>query len=224
MKPRSIVFGDVHGDSRSLNLLLDQINPQTEDHLIFLGDVIDRGLDSNGVIRTLIDLSSRTRLTLITGNHEEMCLEGHNQEPPNLSKWLAMGGQSAIDSYETERMPQNHLDFLAKGVDYFENESFIFLHANWSNGCQLKDTPARILRWEFLPNDRERIPRHFSGKTVICGHTTVGDNALDLGRLIGLDTGAGEGRGWLTALDVDAGVFHAANEYGEYRTYRREFR
>lgn len=222
MKPRTIVFGDVHGDSKSLNLLLDNINTQTGDHLIFLGDLIDRGLDTNRAIQTLIDLSSRISLTLITGNHEEICLEGHKKDPPDLSRWLSMGGQSAIDSYEMEHMPQNHLEFLAGGVDYFENESFIFLHAYWSNSYQLKDTPSRILRWEFLPDDRGRIPRHFSGKTVICGHTTVGDNALDLGHLIAIDTGAGERHGWLTALDVDAGVFHAANESGEYRTYKRE--
>ena len=172
MKPRTIAFGDIHGDSRALKVLLDQINPQPCDHLIFLGDVIDRGLDTKGVIEMLIDLKKETKVSLIIGNHEEKCLEGFAKEPTELSAWLWMGGQSALDSYENEIMPQEHLNFLASGVNYIESDKFIFVHAYFSNSYKLEDTPTSILRWEFLPDVRDKTPKHFSAKTVVCGHTT----------------------------------------------------
>ena len=221
MKTRTIAFGDIHGDSRALKVLLDQINPQPCDHLIFLGDVIDRGLDTKGVIEMLIDLKKETKVSVIIGNHEETCLEGYAKEPPELSAWIWMGGQSALDSYPGEIMPQEHLNFLASGVNYVETEDFIFLHARWSNSYRLEDTPTSILRWEFLPENHDAILRHWSAKTVVCGHTTIGENALDLGHLVAIDTGAGMENGWLTAFDTDSGVFHSANEHGAYRSYAR---
>ena len=172
MKPRTIAFGDIHGDARALKVLLEHIKPLPSDHTVILGDVLDRGLDSYGVIQTLIDLSSRTKLTLIIGNHEEKCLEGYAKDPPELSAWLWMGGKSALDSYENGVMPKEHLDFLASGVNYVETEDFIFLHAYFSNSYKLEDTPTSILRWEFLPDVRDKTPKHFSAKTVVCGHTT----------------------------------------------------
>jgi serine/threonine protein phosphatase 1 len=92
MKPRTIAFGDIHGDARALKVLLEHIKPLPSDHTVILGDVLDRGLDSYGVIQTLIDLSSRTKLTLIIGNYEEKCLDGYAQEQPDLSAWLWLGG------------------------------------------------------------------------------------------------------------------------------------
>lgn len=223
MSPRTIAFGDVHGDSRSLKVLLDRIVPEKNDRLVFCGDLIDRGLDSKGVIEILIELSSRCEIILIRGNHEELCLEAHDQDPPDLSKWLSIGGQSTLDSYETGIMPKSHLQLLEKSVDFFETDSCIFLHANFNNGYKLEETPSRILRWEFLDVENpERIPKHYSGKTVILGHSTVGDNALDLGHLIALDTGAGMDEGWLTCFDLAENVFHAANEFGVYRSYARK--
>ena len=221
MKTRTIAFGDIHGDSRALKVLLDQINPQPCDHLIFLGDVIDRGLDTKGVIERIIDLSKKTKVSVIIGNHEEKCLEGFAKEPPELSAWLWMGGQSALDSYPGEIMPKEHLDFL-RGVNYVETEDFIFLHAYFSNSYKLEDTPTSILRWEFLPENHDAILRHWSAKTVVCGHTTIGERALDLGHLIAIDTGAGSENGWLTAFDT-VGLFHSANEQGAYRSYARGY-
>ena len=189
--------------------------------MILLGDLIDRGLDTRGVIEMLIDLKKEIKVSVIIGNHEEKCLEGYAKEPLELSAWLWMGGQSALDSYENEIMPQEHLNFLASGVNYVETDNFIFLHAFFSNSYRLDDTPASILRWEFLPDVRDKIPKHFSAKTVVCGHTTVGENALDLGHLVAIDTGAGMENGWLTAFDTDSGIFHAANEHGAYRNYAR---
>ena len=223
MSPRTIAFGDVHGDSRSLNILLDRIVPQRNDRLVFCGDLIDRGLDTKGVIEKLIEFSNLCEVILIKGNHEEICLGAYEYDPPELSKWLSIGGQSTLDSYDVGTMPKSHLQFLRKSRDFFETDNFIFLHANFNNGYKLEETPSRILRWEFLNNDRpESIPKHYSGKTVILGHTTVGDNALDLGHLIAIDTGAGMDDGWLTCFDIQQRRFHAANESGVYRSYSRK--
>jgi serine/threonine protein phosphatase 1 len=67
-------IGDVHGCNSLLIKLLAAINPQKHDTVIFLGDVIDRGEDSKGVLDTIIQYQSICQVILIQGNHEEMML------------------------------------------------------------------------------------------------------------------------------------------------------
>lgn len=94
MRGREIATGDIHGASASLALLLLKISPQPTDHIILLGDLIDYGPDSRGVLEQLMALSARTRVTLILGNHEERfldCLVAMNQadtDPNPLAGWL----------------------------------------------------------------------------------------------------------------------------------------
>lgn len=228
MTARLIAIGDIHGASKSLSVLLSAIQPQPADQIIFLGDLIDYGPDSKGVIEQLMALSYKTSVQVILGNHEERCLNcleamrlstGANSP---LDGWLRIGGEATIRSYEgtLERpMPSEHVDWLKKSVNYVETARFIFMHAGYSNSHKLDEIPGYILRWEFLP---EKPTGHWSGKTVVVGHTTQPDGkALDLGYLVAIDTGSGTPEGWLTAFDTTNGRFHATNEHGAYRTYRR---
>jgi serine/threonine protein phosphatase 1 len=227
---RLIAIGDVHGASRSLNSLLEKIQPQRADHLVFLGDVIDYGIDTQGVIDILIRLSKQCSLSLILGNHEEVCLQAiddlkSGSTDRSLERWLGMGGQSTMDSYDgaTYRKPlsRQHIEFLKTAVNFVETEQFIFVHAYVSEQKRLEEMPGEILRWKFIP---ENPVRHFSGKTVIVGHTRQDSgNVLDLGFLVGIDTGSGiKDDGWLTAFDLTNSRFYAANEYGQVRQYFRQ--
>lgn len=74
MPPRTIAIGDVHGCAAALRALLEQIKPQSTDTIVMLGDCVDRGPDSRGVIETLLELRGRCELVPILGNHEEMML------------------------------------------------------------------------------------------------------------------------------------------------------
>ena len=67
MIPRTIAIGDIHGCSAALDALLDAVRPTPEDVVVTLGDVIDCGPDSRGVVERLLDLAGRCRLVFLTG-------------------------------------------------------------------------------------------------------------------------------------------------------------
>lgn len=216
---RVIAIGDIHGCSAALDAVLDAVSPTADDLIITLGDYIDRGPDSRGVIERLLALRKETELVPIQGNHEEMLLSilgGHHYM---LSDWLAFGGLATLDSYETENpaeIPEEHLEFLAACVPIVELPTTFFVHACYLPRKPLAKQPAEVLRWESL---RERIPKpHRSGKTCICGHTAqkTGE-VLNAGHLLCIDTWVyGEGR--LTALDVYSGRIWQADRQGRLRT------
>ena len=70
---RIVVIGDIHGCATALRTLVKVIDPRPEDTIVTLGDYIDWGPDSRGVIEQLIGLSGRCHLVPVLGNHEEMC-------------------------------------------------------------------------------------------------------------------------------------------------------
>ena len=84
---RLIIVGDVHGCLQELRQLMERIEPAVEDRIIFIGDLIDKGPDSVGVVRFVMELAKSRRVELILGNHEEKflryvrhCREGDGKE------------------------------------------------------------------------------------------------------------------------------------------------
>lgn len=214
---RTIAIGDIHGCSIALESLIKAIDPQREDTIIPLGDYVDRGIDSKGVLDQLIKLDDRCRLIPILGNHDQMMLHAKDGRS-DFQFWLNCGGDAALDSYgSTSRLdliPAAHFRFLKGCHSYFENDTHIFLHANFKPEAPLETQDDQTIRWLSL---RDFVPptRHCSGKTVIVGHTPHSE-ILDLGFLICLDTGVCDG-GWLTALDVESSKVWQVNEAGEFR-------
>jgi serine/threonine protein phosphatase 1 len=95
--PRTIAIADIHGCSDSLASILLAINPKPDDTIIAVGDSIDRGMDSKGVLDMLIDLSKRCRLVPILGNHDETMLRARESRSA-FRNWIGFGGVS-LDSY-----------------------------------------------------------------------------------------------------------------------------
>ena len=102
-----IAIGDIHGCSRTLKVLLEALSLGAEDHLVFLGDYVDRGPDTRGVIHQLIALSKRVRCTFLRGNHEQAMLDWLSGEEGTY--WLHYGGEETLQSY----MQGGKLDFPA---------------------------------------------------------------------------------------------------------------
>ena len=216
MPPRLIAIGDVHGCSAALRALLDAIKPAPEDTIVTLGDYVDRGLDSKGVLDELIGLAERCRLIPVLGNHDEMMLHARDGKG-DLRFWLACGGQTALDSYGDgsglNAVPREHFRFLQSYVPYFETETHFFVHANYRSDVPLDRQDEQTLRWLSL---RDHLPgTHVSGKKAVLGHTPQRE-VLDLAHLICLDTDCCNG-GWLTALDVTSGHLWQADEAGRIR-------
>jgi serine/threonine protein phosphatase 1 len=216
---RLFAIGDIHGCSTALRTLIEAIDPRPEDSIVILGDFIDCGPDSKGVVEQLIALSSRCRLITLLGNHEEMLLNALDSKSESRY-WLKLGGKETLKSYsphstDLEVIPADHVRFIRGCLNYFETDSHIFVHANYDHERPMSHVSGTRLRWEHL--DLIRLRPHYSGKTVVVGHTPQENGKeLDLGFLVGIDTDCCRG-GWLTAVRIDTGDLIQVNQIGKAR-------
>ena len=210
---RTIAIGDIHGCSTALAALINVIAPKSSDTIITLGDYVDGGLDSKGVLDQLIALKRRCRLVPILGNHDEMMLKAQDSKA-EFRWWMNCGGITTLDSYgDTGRanlIPEAHIRFLKQCVEFFETDRHIFVHANYKPTSRLEEMDGQTLRWlsltEYMP-----LP-HCSGKIAFLGHTPQTE-ILDAGHLVCLDTGCASG-GVLTAIEVDSHQCWQVDERG----------
>lgn len=218
MKPRTIAIGDIHGCSAALDAVLEAIRPRPEDRIVTLGDYINRGPDSRGVIERLIQLNERCRLVPLLGNHEEMLLKARVGRYP-FKFFLDVGGDATLDSYGSDRdldlIPDEHFEFLRSCLNYYETDTHIFVHANYFSNIPMDEQGAMMLRWESIRGMPPSM--HDSGKIVIVGHTSQKNGEiLDLGHVKCIDTYC-YGGGWLTALDVQTEDVWQADREGKMR-------
>ncbi|MHB1560387.1 MAG: metallophosphoesterase, partial [Isosphaeraceae bacterium] len=139
MRPRTIAIGDVHGCSAALNALLDAIRPGPDDVIVTLGDYINRGPDSRGVLDRLIVLERECTLVPILGNHDEVLLEALAGQRGAFSDLIDMDGRATLASYGAVKVsdadlapiPPDHRAFLKRCRDYYETDTHIFVHAQY---------------------------------------------------------------------------------------------
>ena len=86
----TIAIGDIHGCRSSLCRLIDYAGINEEDTVVTLGDYVDRGPDTKGVIDTILELRERTRVVSLMGNHEIMMLEARDSGVA-LARWMGEG-------------------------------------------------------------------------------------------------------------------------------------
>jgi serine/threonine protein phosphatase 1 len=199
--------------------VLTAISPRPQDTIVTLGDYVDWGPDSRGVIEQLIGLSTECNLVSLLGNHEEMLLEALESDSM-LRAWLELGGEETLNSYPIQigdnRLPIDHVEFIRGCRDFYETSTHIFVHANYDPQLPLDQTERTTLGWKFIDDDQPQM--HYSGKTVVVGHTPqVSGSVLDRGFLVCIDTDCSRG-GWLTALDVRSRTILQANQQGQARS------
>src|SRR5262249_34116860 len=135
MAGRTLAIGDIHGCLDALATLIDAIGLGSEDTLITLGDHIDRGPDSRGVVDRLLALTGRCRLAPLLGDHEEMLLDAL-RDTTALRRWLRCGGVETLRSYGwapsgprralADWIPEQHREFLAGCRPYHETDTHLF--------------------------------------------------------------------------------------------------
>ncbi|MBM4003072.1 MAG: serine/threonine protein phosphatase [Planctomycetes bacterium] len=213
---RTIAIGDVHGCSLALETLVEQIGPQPDDRLIFLGDYVDRGPDSRGVVEYLLALAFRCQVIPLLGNHESMLLSARELGIPNPF-WLQCGGRETLTSYggSLADIPEEHWEFFRGCRRHYETEHHLFFHANYDPALDPDQQPELLLLWQHITG---QIPGpHQSGKTVVVGHTPQrSGQILDLGYLLCIDTACFAG-GWLSAIDLGSKKVWQSNLMGEVR-------
>jgi len=226
---RRLAIGDIHGCLLHFNDLLNLVNPTSEDQVILLGDYVDRGPDSRGVLNRILELKrGGMNLVCLRGNHEVM-MSMARDGASDMRMWLGVGGLQALGSYGSAPgrsgtiadVPQEHWDLLKDGlVDYHETDEHIFVHAGVHRALPMSEQPTDILHWEFLGDEM----RHCSKKPVICGHTSQKSGEVKVvPGAVCIDTFA-HGGGWLTALDALTGRYWQVNFLGKPREGQVELR
>jgi serine/threonine protein phosphatase 1 len=219
---RILAIGDIHGCLLALNALLELVKPQSEDQVILLGDYVDRGPDSFGVIDRLITLQTTHRLITLRGNHDQMMLDARHGDDAEVN-WLHHGGDQTLASYSVlgdagklVDVPDHHWQFLEETrILPYETATHFFVHANVVPHLPLDGQTELILLWEKLIDPEP----HVSGKIMICGHTAQKRGGpLNLGHAVCIDTFV-YGDGWLTCLDVTAGQVWQANQRRQTRAF-----
>ena len=139
------------------------------------------------------------------------------EDAAEQSFWLQFGGRETLESYGPSArladVPEAHWRFIEETRLFHETASHIFTHANYVPGLPMDEQDPNVLLWLSA---RDYVPGpHFSGKTVILGHTPQNE-IVDLGHVIILDTGSYQG-GWLTAMDVATKQLWQADPIGQLR-------
>lgn len=216
---KTYAIGDIHGCLNSLKRLSDLVRFQRRDLIVFLGDYIDRGPDSKGVIEWIMERGKSTNIVALRGNHEVMILEAqHNRAKLNL--WCSSGGSETLLSYGSassqdwiSNIPSAHWDFFRRTQRYFETDDRIFVHGKVAPELKMKEQDPYTLIWGKCHD----MQPHRSGKKIICGHTPQVDGKPRVyGFGVCIDTGACKG-GWLTCLNPSSGDYWQANELGSAR-------
>jgi serine/threonine protein phosphatase 1 len=206
---RTLAISDIHGERERFERLLDEVGYEpAEDELILLGDYVDRGPDSRGVVDLVVGLRENGA-TVLMGNHERMMLDAFAGDPDAIERWFRNGARATLRSYRhpaarSKRIPRSlrstprlaaHLEFLAALRCYHESGGTVFVHGGVDPGAEPADTDPHTLMWI-----RDRFFRHYSGaRTVVFGHTATefihgspdvyfGDN-----NVIGIDGGVAYG-------------------------------
>jgi serine/threonine protein phosphatase 1 len=209
-KDRTFVVGDVHGCLGMLTRLMDKIDWRPDrDALIFLGDYIDRGFDSKGVVDLILELRRISpRVECLIGNHEELFLDFLNGG--DLHAFLVNGGLNTLQSYKldyrlkTPLIPPEHLSFFQNLRPWIELEEYYLVHAGFRPAVAVERQAIEDMLWirePFISSDYD------FGKPVIFGHTPFVEPLVRENR-IGLDTGAVYGNK-LTCLELPAVKFHS---------------
>src|SRR5579863_4211348 len=114
--PRTIAIGDIHGCSTALEALLAAVEPKPDDTIVTLGDYVNRGIDSKGVLDQLVNLKKRCNLVPLLGNHEATLLAAFDDKEAYGAFMELGGGITTLDSYgdsgQLDLVPREHRAFL----------------------------------------------------------------------------------------------------------------
>ena len=171
---RIFAIGDIHGCSRTFEKLLTQkIQLTKEDQVYCIGDYIDRGNDSKGVIDLIIKLRNEGfQIFTLRGNHEQMMMDAMTDKK-SLSLWLDNGGKNTMKSFgikSLDELPPEYMAFLNETELCLQKDHFIFVHAglNFRNKDIFADKEAMLWERDFFPQQpvlEDRLLFH--------GHTPI---------------------------------------------------
>src|ERR1044071_4395503 len=234
------VIGDVHGRTNLLDQLINNVPwGVTQDKIVFLGDLIDRGSDAPGVVERVMKLaSSNPNVVVLRGNHEQMMLDCLDYGD---LQWLIPenGGLATLSAYGFDlellkdvsdiSIPEAHVEFLRTLPYYHEDEQAIYVHAGLMRGEHPSETDPDVLLWT---RDFD-FYRNYDGKICFFGHTPTQYLPKDgrsrrfgiyiHGGCVGIDT-SGDPESPLSCIRVENFTLYQAHPSGRTEVERLKSR
>ena len=218
---RVYAVGDIHGRLDLFEAIIAAIEEDdaslapARTTVVLLGDLVDRGPDSAGVVARARAWGQRREVRMLAGNHEEMFLSSFD-DIEVLRHFLRFGGKETVLSYGIDRdtynaaeleevqammaaaVPEADREFLRSFEDMIAIGDYLFVHAGIAPGVPFEEQRRKDLRWIREPFLSHGEPL---GAVVVHGHT-ISDEPVERGNRIGIDTGA-YSSGRLTALVLE---------------------
>ncbi|MDZ7757373.1 metallophosphoesterase family protein [Rhodohalobacter sp.] len=191
MSNQLIAIGDIHGCSQSLIALWNKLDAYSDSTFIFIGDYIDRGPDSKGVVDFLLEAQKERECIFLRGNHEQMLID--SLESKRDYNWLLNGGDTTLQSYDAEgveQLPEDHIEFYKNTELYYETDDYFFVHAGVPPFQPISKSTESDEFHDFFLWGRDHIDSFETPweKTVVFGHTPR-PHPIQKKKMIGIDTG-----------------------------------
>ncbi len=205
---RSFVLSDIHGCATTLRHMVESIiNLTKQDSLYFLGDYIDRGPDSKGVIDYILELKEKGHnVRCLLGNHEDMLLQSFSDNTYERM-WLINGGDTSLKSFGVStihELDEKYISFFKELELYIELENYILVHAGLDFKSDNIYSGKDVLVWTRYS---EVDPLRTGNRIVVHGHTP-----LDRERILSKLNSSKEN----FEINIDGGCVYAlsARRYG----------
>ena len=186
--PRYIAITDIHGELQKLESVLSQINIKPDDVFVFMGDYIDRGPDSKGVVDRIIEQSETNKCIYLIGSHEYALLHSPSDD---YYRYLFdnYGGPATIRSYGSfDNIFRIHGDFLKSLKFYYLTDKYLFVHAGINPAYPLDEqdeVDLVYIRGKFIYS-KHKLPQQ-----IIFGHTEFNEPYIDEDKIC-IDLGCGK--------------------------------
>lgn len=202
---RHIAIGDVHGCKRTLELLLySRLEIDQTDHVYFLGDLVDRGPDSKGVLDVIFYLKKEgVGVTCLMGNHEFMMMDaltGYDKS----ELWFRNGAAATLASFmaiQIDEIPGSYFNFLDEMLLYTQTGNYLLVHAGFNFKAKLPFKDEQAMLWI---RDWKIDEKQLGSRIVVHGHVPtsrkeIEENFADPNKKV---------------LDIDAGCVYRGKRLG----------
>lgn len=218
-------IGDVHGCAEELRALIQKLPLRKDSLVVFLGDYIDRGPDSRGVVDTILDLQQYCRVICLLGNHELMLREFlDGSDSRRVARFIYNGGSATLASYADHDgvfvMPEEHRDFYDSLLYHHVEGDHCFVHAGLPADVHEIDIAVHGEEMVWM-RQRPGMPEPNYSKIVVHGHSAIPEIDIQP-RRINLDTACVYGRR-LTGMEINTReVYTVERSTGPQPIYLRD--
>lgn len=221
MKKQTFCIGDIHGELEKLKNCFAKANPNKGDRLIFLGDLVDRGPDSYGVIEFVINLKKDYEVINLLGNHDDCWLNSVERGDCENGLLWREGAKETYQSYKNAGVrPQDHMEFFKSHLLYhIDEERNYFVHGGFNRHYPITEQPdPTVFLWDrdlfmcarsykAMEDNPYPFKIHGKPKEVFIGHTPVQlwkcTTPLNAANIWNIDTGCGKyPDGFVTIMNI----------------------